>query len=372
MSYGTVQAEKMTTESGYSLGAGNASSFKNRVINGNMEIDQRNAGASFTANDGTFAADRFAFSMTQSSKGTGQNTPSSTETGFATRVAAGFTNYLAFTSSSAYSVVSSDQFAIKHVIEGFNAADLAWGTASAKPITLSFWVYSSLTGTFGGAFQNQAANRSYPFTYTINAANTWEQKTISIAGDTTGTWLTTNSGGIRIWFSLGMGTTSSGTAGAWAGANYQSATGATSVVGTNGATFYLTGVQLEVGTVATSFDFRPYGTELALCQRYYFNNVGTSGQYDYFASGGTYSTSAGRFYKQFPVVMRVPPTFSSTGSGYADGSVFTALSTISAPYITTFGCRIDFTAGAVFASSAAIFLAKDQGTAFAIAFSSEL
>ena len=137
-------------------------------------------------------------------------------------------------------------------------------------MTVSFWVRSSLTGTFGGALRNNDATRSYPFTYIISAANTWEYKTITIAGDTSGTWLTDNGVGIRLVFGLGVGSTLSGTAGAWAAADYQSATGAVSVVGTLNATFYITGVQLEAGSVATPFERRPYGTELAHCQRYVY------------------------------------------------------------------------------------------------------
>jgi hypothetical protein len=238
-----------------------ASSFKrNRIINGNMLIDQRNAGASVTANDGVFPVDRFKFSMTQSSKGTSQQS---------TTAPTGFISSLLFTSSAATSVGASDQFAIVQNIEGLNVADLGWGSASALSVTLSFWVRSSLTGTFGGALQNSAANRSYPFSYTISAANTWEQKSVTIAGDTSGTWLTTNGIGLRVFLSLGMGSTYSGTSGAWAATNYQSVTGAVSVVGTNGATFYITGVQLEVGTKATPYEMQIYSDQLAQCQRYY-------------------------------------------------------------------------------------------------------
>ena len=238
-----------------------SSSFmRNRIINGAMVIDQRNAGASVTANDGVFVVDRFKFSMTQSSTGTGQQS---------TTVPSGYINSILFTSSAATSVGASDQSAINQNIEGLNITDFGWGSASAVSVTLSFWVRSSLTGTFGGALQNSSANRSYPFTYTISAANTWEQKSITIPGDTTGTWLTTNGIGIRLYLSLGMGSTYSGTAGTWAAANYQSATGATSVVGTNGATFYITGVQLEVGSVATPFEREIYSQTLAKCQRYY-------------------------------------------------------------------------------------------------------
>jgi hypothetical protein len=257
----------MTNAVALAQGASNNVTFRNRIINGAMVIDQRNAGASGTAS--VYTVDRWAFSANLATKGTWQQTPSATETGFATRVTAGFTNYLAFTSNSSYSVAALDYFSFSQPIEGFNVADLAWGTAGAKTITLSAWVYSSLTGTFGGSLTNSGSSRCYPFTYTISSANTWTQINVTIAGDTSGTWLKTNGIGIFVYFSLGTGTTYSGTAGAWASSAYVSATGATSVVGTSGATFYITGVQLEAGSTATSFDYRPIGTELLLCQRYY-------------------------------------------------------------------------------------------------------
>ena len=238
--------------------------FKNRIINGAMVIDQRNAGAEVNpAANSTYYLDRWRADSSVASKfKIGQNAGSVTPP-------AGFINYLGCTSLSSYTVGASDAFGVRQFIEGLNIADLAWGTASAATVTLSFRVYSSLTGTFGGALKNSSSTRSYPFSYTISSANTWELKTVTIAGDTTGTWLTTNGVGVSVIFSLGTGATYSDTAGAWAAANLVSATGATSVVGTNGATFYITGVQLEKGSTATSFDVRPYGTELQLCQRYY-------------------------------------------------------------------------------------------------------
>jgi hypothetical protein len=256
--------DKITFSDGSTVGNG-WSGFKNRIINGAMMIDQRNAGASVTpTTSDIYQLDRWFCSNSQASKfSIQQNAGSVTPP-------VGFSNYLGITSLSAYSVGSGDYFSLRQKIEGFNTADLNWGTANASTVTLSFWVRSSLTGTFGGVFQNSAQDRSYPFTYTVSAANTWEQKSVTIAGDTSGTWVgATNGTGIGIQFGLGVGSTYSGTAGAWASALYISATGATSVVGTNGATFYITGVQLEKGSTATSFDYRPYGTELALCQRYF-------------------------------------------------------------------------------------------------------
>jgi hypothetical protein len=254
----------MTTSDGVS--SAGLYGFKNRIINGAMVIDQRNAGALVSSISSAYTLDRWlAFGSPTSKFTVQQNSGSVTPP-------VGFSNYLGAVSISAYSVASGDFYAIQQAVEGFNSADLAWGTANAATITISFWVRSSLTGTFGGALRNSATNRSYPFTYTITSANTWEKETITIAGDTSGTWVgATNGAGIYLSFGLGVGATFSGTAGAWAAGNFISATGATSVVGTNGATFFITGVQLERGSTATSFDYRPYTTELQLCQRYYEN-----------------------------------------------------------------------------------------------------
>ena len=278
--------------------------FKNRIINGAMVIDQRNAGASITFNDGIFPVDRFGSACSQSSKATAIQSSTSPD---------GFSKSALITSSSAYTVLAGDFFNIFQNIEGFNTADLAWGTASAATVTLSFWVRSSLTGTFGGSIVNSALSRSYPFTYTINAANTFEYKTITIAGDTTGTWIGgTNGIGMRVYFGLGVGSTYSGTAGVWAATRYQSATGATSLVETNGATWYITGVQLEKGSQATPFDYRPYGTELALCQRYYeqWNFSGAT----YIGNGFAYSATGVRSVLQFQVPKRTAVAPSMTGS----------------------------------------------------------
>jgi len=235
--------------------------FRNRIINGDMQIDQRNAGASVTPIDGAYTLDRWKYNFSQASKFTAQRS---------TLAPIGFSNSFLSTVASAVSIGASDYFMFSQRIEGFNFADLGWGSASAQTVTVSFWVRSSLTGTFGGSFTNGAENRSYPFTYAISAANTWEQKTVVVAGDTAGTWVgATNGAGLILWFGLGVGSTLSGTAGAWSGSTFYSATGATSVVGTSGATFYITGVQLEAGTQATSFERVDYGTSLIRCQRYY-------------------------------------------------------------------------------------------------------
>jgi len=280
--------------------------FKNRIINGAMVIDQRNAGASVTPTSSGYSLDRWNLSLSVASKFSFQQS---------TTAPTGFSNSLLFTSLSSYSVGAGDLFLANQWIEGFNTADLMWGTANAKTVTLSFWVRSSLTGTFGGALNNGSSDRTYPFSYTISSANTFEYKTVTIAGDTSGTWLTTNGRGLGVWFSLGAGSTYSGTAGAWASANVYQPTGATSVVGTNGATFYITGVQLEKGSTATSFDYRPYTTELQLCQRYYY--LHGSGSDQSIGDGSLFSATILMLNINFPVNMRTAPTLvQTTGTNY--------------------------------------------------------
>ena len=302
--------DKITFSDGSTVGNG-WSGFKNRLINSDMRIDQRNAGASVTSNSATnpYTLDRW---RAVASTGSGQFSVQQNAGSVTPPV--GFTNYLGVTSLATTSVGASDYFAIRQPIEGFNTADLGWGTASASTVTLSFWVRSSLTGTFGGAIQNQTTNRSYPFTYTISVANTWEQKSITIAGDTSGTWATNSNGSINLWIGLGAGSSISGTAGSWSGSDFRSATGATSVVGTSGATFYITGVQLEKGSTATSFDYRPYGTELALCQRYFQ-------QIDYYTSNGGVANSWYEANISLLVQMRASPSLvAATEYGLNTGS----------------------------------------------------
>ena len=301
-------------ELGGSYGTGGFVGMKNRIINGAMVIDQRNAGASVTPTNGQYLVDRFYYGASQASKFTAQQTPSATETGFATRVAAGFTNYLAFTVASAVTVGASDTFFFSQPIEGLNVTDLAWGTANAKTVTLSFLAYSSLTGTFGGALTNSAANRSYPFSYTISTANTWTSISVTIAGDTSGTWLTTNGVGIYLRFGLGAGSTFTAASGAWDAGNIIQPNSTVSVVGTGSATFYITGVQLEKGSTATSFDYRPYGTELALCQRYFETNfpsgvaVGSISLPGFVSTNSSTNSSNEASGIQFSVKKRATPT----------------------------------------------------------------
>ena len=341
--------------------------FKNRLINGSMVIDQRNAGASVTPADGGYTVDRWQAKLSQASKySVQQNAGSVTPP-------VGFTNYLGVTSLSAYTVGASEFFYVAQPIEGLNLADLGWGTANANTVTLSFWVRSSLTGTFGGSIFNTAATRSYPYSYTISAANTWEQKSVTIAGDTSGTWLTTNGIGIIATFGLGVGATISGTAGAWAGSLFRSATGATSVVGTNGATFYITGVQLEKGSTATSFDYRPYGTELQLCQRYYQRwNTGTGGLATWSAGVVSTSTNVARAGATLSTPMRSSPTFNYSNVRLYDGTAAPTVTSIPAQVCTATNMCVDFTASGGGLTVGRIGLVIENSSTGYVDFSSEL
>lgn len=309
-SSGAAVTGTLSATGGFSFDGANISTqptFRNRIINGAMVIDQRNAGASLTPTTGAFTVDRWAFYPSQASKFTIQQNQNSVTP------PAGFINYLGFTVASAVSIGSGDYFTLEQPIEGFNVADLDWGKSTAKTVTLSFWVRSSLTGTFGGALYNSAGTYSYAFNYTISSANTWEQKTITITGPTTGTFNTNNAASFIVTYSLGVGSTYSGTAGTWAASNLRNATGSVSVVGTNGATFYITGVQLEAGSSATDFETRPYDVELTRCQRYYINYgypFSTPVAGSRLGSGSPFSSTSAYLSIGTPCKMRATPSVS--------------------------------------------------------------
>jgi len=356
---GTVGWNQLNTDTQQDLGI----SFKNRIINGAMQIDQRNAGASVSVSD-TYTLDRWLASSSTSAKYTVQQNAGSVTP------PAGFNNYLGVTSASSYSVPVGEIYAVQQRIEGLNVADLNWGSANAKTVTLSFWVRSSLTGTFGGSFRNSANDRSYPFSYTVSSANTWEQKSITITGDTSGTWLTTSGIGIRVAFGLGVGSTFSGTAGAWAAGNFTSVIGATSVVGTNGATFYITGVQLEVGTQATTFTTAggSYGAELALCQRYYEQVTGSTSEQRPFGIAYAASTTSIRLVFYYKQQKRATPTIAGTTARVSNATDGTS------PTIELIGpdtAIISYTTSGLTANNAYVIFNR-SGSADYIAFSSEL
>jgi hypothetical protein len=271
--------------------------YKNRIINGGMVIDQRNNGAAISVTANQYPVDRFYVSANASGVISAQRS---------TVAPAGFVNSLSLTvTTPRTSIAATDVYGMRQTIEGFNFADFGFGTANAATVTLSFWVRSSITGTYTAAFWNESFNRNYVATYTINAANTWEQKTITIAGDTSGTWATGNGQGITVYWDLGSGSNYFGTAGSWVTTGSIRTSGSTNWISTNGATFYITGVQLERGSNATSFEFRDYGRELIMCQRY-LPAISGGGNYLGFGTGA--STTLAYMTYTFPVQPRVAPT----------------------------------------------------------------
>ena len=300
--------------------------FKNRIINGAMMVSQYNGSTATTNTSGSYYfIDRF---LTYDGSGgshfsVGQNLGSVTPP-------AGFTNYIGVKTTSAVSASAANNFTLNQYIEGFNISDLNFGTASALPITLSFWVQSSLTGTFGGCIQSGNGDAYYIFSYTINNANTWQQVSISMPGSTIGTWLAgTNGRALDVRWDLGLGSNFNGTAGSWTGTAGYTVAGSQKVVGTLNATFYITGVQLEVGSTATSFDYSPYGTELALCQRYcqVISGAGVSNNYQRIGYGPGQSTNQGLAQIALKTTMRIAPSITTTAANtfaVFDGVTITA------------------------------------------------
>jgi len=320
MSLTTVQPGMLGTPQPYS--------FKNRIINGAMVLDQRNSGAAITGiNAGQyFPVDRFRTAATNS---WGSAVFTAQQNKGSVTPPAGFTNYVGFATTTADASPSAGTtYDFVQWIEGYNMADLNWGSATAKTVTLSFWVYSNLTGTFGGTLSNYNQNRCYPFSYTISSANTWTQCFVTISGDITGTWAITNSGGIRVGFSLGCGSTYTGTAGSWGSTLYGGVTGQQQICASTSNYLYLTGVQLEVGVSATTFDYRAYGQELALCQRYLpVIPFAPLGQYLLY-SGMAYSSIYSFFAIPFLVSARVAPTGISYSGTVSNLTIYNAATTI--------------------------------------------
>jgi hypothetical protein len=307
----TIDATALTGNlpaiSGANLTGVNAvnSGRKNMIINGAMQVSQRQGTSSFALTDSTFGIDRFKY-VGQTSRLTSQQVTDSP---------AGFNYSYKLTSVGANTPGSSHGSGIWMQLEGDDVGHLNYGTSDAKTTTLSFWVKSSLTGTFGGAFANSALNRSYPFTYAISSANTWEKKSITVAGDTTGTWVTTGTViGLRMYINTGTGSNFNGSAaGSWTGADRRDVSGTVQLEATSGATLQITGVQLELGSVATDFEYRSYAEELALCKRYYYRTA-TGTAYSLYGAGFIWTTGNGHFALQHPVSMRAAPSMTSSGN----------------------------------------------------------
>ncbi len=329
-----VTANGLQDANGNSLRGG---MYRNLIINGNMVIDQRNAGAEVIPANDAYTLDRWKYNSSQASKlKVQQNAQAITGP-------LGFKNYLGVTVNTPYTVTASDNFMISQAIEGYNSAHLEFGTANAKTITVSFWVQSSLTGTFSGSLQNSAENRSYPFEYAISSASTWEYKTITITGDTSGTWIgATNGKGLKIWFSLGMGSNFTGTANQWNGAQDFASSGETvKLVENSAAQWKITGVQLEVGSGASDFEHLPYDVQLQRCLRYYWRPEAAN---KVFGCGYVVSTTRADMYSNFPVPMRSSPSIVNTSVSirinYAAVSTLATTITLLAAQTTGFSAYI--------------------------------
>lgn len=325
--------------------SGSPFGFRNRIINGDCRIDQRNSGSSSALASAVYSLDRYMGFF--SSSGTATVQRSST-------APTGFVNSLLVTVGTADSSVAAGDYAeIEQRIEGFNVADLGFGTANAQTITLSFWVRSSVTGTYCVNFRNNGNNRAYVVNYTISAANTWEYKTVTITGDTSGTWTTDNSSGLIIGFCLMVGSTFQQAAGSWGSTSFGfGSSSQTNLMATSGATFYITGVQLEAGSVATPFERRDYGRELIMCQRYYFRNHNNGITYAGFGIGRAYSTTEGTAAVYMPVPMRASPTigrsaFTGSNWDYSITAINIQAATGSNQLINCF-CAGSFTSGGAF------------------------
>jgi hypothetical protein len=334
--------------------------LKNRIINGAMVIDQRNAGASLTITaNPQYTVDRWFAGVTNASKISVQQSSTAP---------AGFTNSMLVTSLAATTPGTNDVYYIQQSIEGYNVADLDFGLATAKTITISFWVRSSLTGTFGAVLLNAGSNRSFPFNYTISTANTWTQVSQTIAGDTTGTWNTTNGTGFQLRFGLGAGSTYQGVAGSWGTTNAVTTTTATNVLASSSNYIYFTGVQLEIGSTATPFERRLYNQELANCQRYYWR-VNAQSSYTPYGNGWNASTSAGQMVVKHPVTMRSKPTsidyslLSSTQLGASEALVATA-SLDSTNNLGTDASTISIASSALFTTGFATLTAKASTSSY--------
>ena len=304
MAYGVVNADLMTTSDGVS--SSGLYGFKNRILNGQMVIDQRNAGAAVTSS-GSFAVDRWFFNnATDGTLSVQQSTdvPSGS----------GFKYPLKMTATAGDGTIGASQYCnLQHRIEGFNFADTGFGASGASAVTLSFWVKATVAGNYSVALYNGAENRINPQQFSVLASNTWEQKTITYAGDTSGTWLTTNGVGANVTFYPALGSNFLGSAGWNAGGTF-GVTGQSNAIASNANIFAITGVQLEKGSTATSFDYRPYSAELAMCQRYYYKANSTGGNV-LFGFGYNTATTESAFGISLPVTMRSIPTFTSSAAG---------------------------------------------------------
>jgi len=338
---------KATTDTLTNKTLPNTFAFKNRAINGDVHIDQTNAGAAITVNAATvfYSADMFtAYGAAAAGVFTAQQLAATPPTGFK--------NYLRVTATTAdASPAAGSLYILQARMEGLNLIDFSLGTANAIAFTVSFYVRSSLTGAFSGSMTNGTSDRVFPFSFTINAANTWEQKTVTLTGDLTGTWSTANALGMSFTIDLGCGANGRSTASTWQAGAYFGVTGAVRLISTVSSTLDITGVQIETGSVATSWDYRDYGTELLRCQRYYFKVLpGTNAPLAF--GGPSFSTTQAYGFTPFPVPMRVAPgAVEQTGTAtdyevnMASDTVCNAVPTFMNASVTAARTRFDVASG---------------------------
>ena len=294
-----------------SIGGGGLS-HRNLILNGRFDVFQRYLpGSQVVVNNGNnnYCMDRW-YGRGEGSKGVFTFIQQDIQSDAQGAHAAARVNVTTTSTPS-----TNDVYKVAQRIEGANVRHLHFGTSSAKTITLSFLTKSSVTGTHGGSLMNSAQNRAYPFTYTISSANTWEQKSITIPGDTGGTWVTNT--GIGLELNFDMGTAESNyrrPAGSWYAGRAEGADGAVQLITQSGADWYVTKVQLEIGDTATSFEHRSYGDELARCQRYYTRLTGGGGNELHFTGSTKQQQYVCCSRVELPTTMRTAPSISFTGT----------------------------------------------------------
>ena len=315
-----------------SRGTDNVSGRKNLIINGDMKVAQRGTSATGVTNNGAhFLLDRFKTVVNSSYTNTvEQSTDVPSGYGFVYSLKQTFTTAKSSPSSGDYNVLDQN-------LEKQNIYSTENGTSSAKSITLSFFVKSSVTGTFAVALQNYGSSRrSNVLSYTISSANTWEKKIITTTADPSANTNSANGAGLGLRFALSAGSSyeaSNATTG-WQTADYFGFNGATYPAGTTNATWQITGVQLEVGSSASDFEHRSFGEELALCKRYY-HQIGTGdAQYTPVGVGNT-EVSFSNLVIFYPEKMRAAPTLTYSGLQIFDASVNTAITSTRSMYAGT-------------------------------------
>jgi len=258
-------AQKTQARSNIYAAPFDALAYNGMQVNGSMEVSQEK-GLLGPVNVG-YALDGFGVSGVGSMVAVVQQTASSPPPGFLYSLHATIT-------TGQPSLAATDYRTFFTYLEGYRVARLAWGNATAQPLTIAFWVRTSRTGMYSGSVKNQDNTRSYPFPFTMNAANVWEYKTVTIPGDTGGTWAKTNGISIVLSFAIAVGTTYAGPPNVWATANYVGVTGSINGGAATNDIFNITGVVVLPGIEAPSAErsaliMRPYAQELVTCQRYW-------------------------------------------------------------------------------------------------------